>query len=399
MDAQRAFAVGRAGGTVDGAAAGAHEHGGGERPGAEDGPGTGMRQAEQGGHRGQLRRDDGQARGRYARQGRGRRRTRGLVATHIDSWENGAQNWTAKMREEFQKRRGYDLFPFLPVITGRVVDSAEVSERFLWDLRQTISDLVVENYAGHMRELANAAGLRFTVEAYGAPCDSIPYGGASDEPMGEFWSPSGAMETCRGMASAGHVYGQADHRRGILHRRRPGEVAGAPRLAQGAGRHGVLRRHQPVCVSPLRAAALGRRPASRHDDGALGPALRTHGNVVGAVRRVASLPGPLPVPVAAGAVRRGHLLPATGTAAAVLRGSPAPGLRLRRMRCESGAEPHVGEERPDHAARRDELPAAGPAPNRADDAAAVAQDQGPGAGRGDDRRHAAAEVAQPLGVS
>jgi hypothetical protein len=138
---------------------------------------------------------------------KGGRANMGLVATHIDSWENGAQNWTAKMREEFQKRRGYDLFPFLPVITGRVVESAEVSERFLWDLRQTISDLVVENYAGHMRELAKAAGLRFTVEAYGAPCDSIPYGGASDEPMGEFWSPSGAMETCKGMASAGHVYG------------------------------------------------------------------------------------------------------------------------------------------------------------------------------------------------
>jgi hypothetical protein len=59
-----------------------------------------------------------------------------------------------------------------------------------------------------MRELAHAARLRFTVEAYGGPCDSIPYGGASDEPMGEFWSPSGAMETCRGMASAGHVYGR-----------------------------------------------------------------------------------------------------------------------------------------------------------------------------------------------
>lgn len=132
----------------------------------------------------------------------------GLVATHIDSWENGSQNWTAQMREEFQKRRGYDLFPFLPVITGRVVDSLEVSERFLWDLRQTVSELVVENYAGHMRELARAHGLRFTVEAYGCPCDSIPYGGQADEPMGEFWSPSGAMETCKGMAGCSHVYGK-----------------------------------------------------------------------------------------------------------------------------------------------------------------------------------------------
>ncbi len=132
----------------------------------------------------------------------------GLVATHIDSWENGAQNWTANMRWEFQKRCGYDLLPFLPVFTGRVVESLEVSERFLWDLRQTVSELVIENYAGEMHRLAHAHGLRFTCEAYGGPCDSIPYGGQADEPMGEFWSPSGAIETCRGMACAGHLYGK-----------------------------------------------------------------------------------------------------------------------------------------------------------------------------------------------
>lgn len=134
----------------------------------------------------------------------------GLIATHIDSWENGAQNWTAKMREEFQLRRGYDLMPFLPVFTGRVVTSLEISERFLWDLRQTVSELVIENYAGHFRELAHAAGMRFTVEAYGAPCDSIPYAGQSDEPMGEFWTPgAGAIETCKAMASAAHIYGKS----------------------------------------------------------------------------------------------------------------------------------------------------------------------------------------------
>ena len=133
----------------------------------------------------------------------------GLVATHIDSWENGSQNWTAAMRQEFQRRRGYDLTPFLPVFTGRVVESLEVSERFLWDVRRTVSELVIENYAGHFHRLANAHGMRFTVEAYGGPCDCIPYGGQSDEPMGEFWTPGGgALETCRGMASAGHVYGK-----------------------------------------------------------------------------------------------------------------------------------------------------------------------------------------------
>jgi hypothetical protein len=133
---------------------------------------------------------------------------RTLVTTHIDSWENGAQNWTARMREEFTKRRGYDPLAFLPVVTGRVVDALEISERFLWDLRQTVSELVVENYAGPMADLANGSGLEFSCEAYGGPCDDISYGGRADEPMGEFWIGGGAWETLKEMASAAHVYGK-----------------------------------------------------------------------------------------------------------------------------------------------------------------------------------------------
>lgn len=131
-----------------------------------------------------------------------------LAATHVDSWENGSQNWTARMRAEFQARRGYDLLPYLPAMTGRVVTSLEVSERFLWDLRRTISELVVENYAGHLRDLAHQRGLRFTIEAYGSPCDHLPYAGQCDEPMGEFWVGGGALNTCKGMASAAHIYGK-----------------------------------------------------------------------------------------------------------------------------------------------------------------------------------------------
>ena len=131
-----------------------------------------------------------------------------LVATHIDSWENGSQNWTGRMREEFQKRRGYDPLPFLPTLSGRVVESLEVSERFLWDLRQTVSDLVVENYAGHMARLAQQRGLRLSIEAYGGPCDDMTYAGRADEPMCEFWIGGGAFETCKEMASAAHTYGK-----------------------------------------------------------------------------------------------------------------------------------------------------------------------------------------------
>ena len=133
-----------------------------------------------------------------------------LVSTHIDSWEVGSQNWTSKMRAEFQTRRGYDLLKFLPAFTGRVVDSVEVTERFLWDLRQTVSDLIVENYAGEFRRLANRHGLRLSIEAYDAPVDEMTYGGQADEPMAEFWSwpKYGAAYSCTEMASVAHTYGR-----------------------------------------------------------------------------------------------------------------------------------------------------------------------------------------------
>jgi hypothetical protein len=134
-----------------------------------------------------------------------------LVSTHIDSWEVGPQNWTENFTEEFKRLRGYDILKFLPVLTGRTVENLEISERFLWDFRQTISDLLVENYAGRLHELARQHGLRLSIEAYdGDPCDDLTYAGRADEPMGEFWSwvPYGLAFSCTEMASAAHVYGK-----------------------------------------------------------------------------------------------------------------------------------------------------------------------------------------------
>lgn len=140
---------------------------------------------------------------------------RTFVSTHIDSWEVGSQNWTPKFREEFQRVRGYDPLPLLPVMSGRVVDSIEVSERFLRDVRQTISDLLCENYAGHMRALAQRHGLRLSIEAYDKPpCDDLTFAGRADEPMAEFWSWHGSIPgaghrySSTEMASAAHVYGK-----------------------------------------------------------------------------------------------------------------------------------------------------------------------------------------------
>ncbi|MCY2990002.1 MAG: glycosyl hydrolase [Planctomycetota bacterium] len=133
-----------------------------------------------------------------------------LISLHIDSWEMGPQNWTGKFPEEFQQRRGYDLRRYLPVMTGRVVDSLEVSERFLWDLRQTILELIAENHAGHLAELAHQHGLQLSIEPYdGTPCDDMTYGARADVPMGEFWRDTfSTWFSCTEASSIAHVYGK-----------------------------------------------------------------------------------------------------------------------------------------------------------------------------------------------
>jgi len=131
-----------------------------------------------------------------------------LTMTHIDSWETGSQNWTAGFREEFQKRRGYDLLPYLPTLTGRAVETRAISERFLWDLRRTVADTLLENYAGHMREISHQHGLTLSIEAYGGgPLEDVAYGGRADVPMSEFWTGQRPGTWNKEMASSAHVYG------------------------------------------------------------------------------------------------------------------------------------------------------------------------------------------------
>jgi len=64
----------------------------------------------------------------------------------------GAQNWSPNFRKEFIKRRGYDPKLYLPVYAGMTVESLQVSERFLWDVRQTSNELILENHAGRFKE-------------------------------------------------------------------------------------------------------------------------------------------------------------------------------------------------------------------------------------------------------
>jgi len=135
----------------------------------------------------------------------------GLKMLHMDSWEMGAQNWTPKFREEFTKRRGYDPLPFYPVYAGLVVESLEKSERFLWDLRQTGQELVIENHAMHLKKYGQKYNMGFSIEPYDMnPTADMVLGALADVPMGEFWSKGYGFNSsfsCIQAASIGHVNG------------------------------------------------------------------------------------------------------------------------------------------------------------------------------------------------
>ena len=113
----------------------------------------------------------------------------GLQMLHMDSWEMGAQNWSPFFREEFTRRRGYDPLPFYPVYAGIMVQSHEASERFLWDLRQTAQELVMENHAGQIKRYAKRYGMGLSIEPYDMnPTADLELASVADMPMCEFWS-------------------------------------------------------------------------------------------------------------------------------------------------------------------------------------------------------------------
>jgi hypothetical protein len=111
----------------------------------------------------------------------------------VDSWECGYQNWTQNMMPEFEKRRGYSLMKFIPVLCGDVVGSNAKSEAFLYDFRKTIADLIEENYYKPLSTLCHQNKLEFHSEViYGdanyPPLDVLRSNSYVDLPMFEFWA-------------------------------------------------------------------------------------------------------------------------------------------------------------------------------------------------------------------
>jgi hypothetical protein len=137
-----------------------------------------------------------------------------------DSWEAGSQNWTDNMIDQFKKLRGYDPTPWMPVLAGRVVESAEASDRFLWDFRKTISDLIANEHYAQLEATLHERGMGHYGESHEGGrafvADGMEVKKFNEVPMSAMWTQTpgvnneqfGYNADDRESASVAHIYGQ-----------------------------------------------------------------------------------------------------------------------------------------------------------------------------------------------
>jgi len=137
-----------------------------------------------------------------------------LKQMYVCSYELSGSTWTPGFLAEFQKRRGYDMAKYLPVLAGATLKDKTVAERFVYDYRKTLGDLLVDAFYKTATELSNRHGLLLCAEAGGpgpplhqVPVDALRAQGAIDIPRGEFWKDHDVW-VVKETACASHIYGK-----------------------------------------------------------------------------------------------------------------------------------------------------------------------------------------------
>jgi hypothetical protein len=126
-----------------------------------------------------------------------------------DSLEVQGSDWSPNFLEEFQKRRGYDLKPYLPALVNGAPDSVEgkstADVRHDWG--KTLTELADDNYLRPLTEFAHQHHTLFRSQSYGTPPVILSSNAIADLPEGEGWFWRRFSPT-RWAASANHLYGR-----------------------------------------------------------------------------------------------------------------------------------------------------------------------------------------------
>jgi hypothetical protein len=146
--------------------------------------------------------------------------SKGIRYVINDSWEAGSQNWTDNMIAQFRKLRGYDPIPWMPVLTGQIVENSEASDRFLWDFRKTIADLIANEHYGELEDILHERGMKHYGESHESGrafvADGMEVKKFNEVPMSAMWTQTPGVNNIqygynaddRESASVAHIYGQ-----------------------------------------------------------------------------------------------------------------------------------------------------------------------------------------------
>ncbi len=112
----------------------------------------------------------------------------GVKAFFNDSYEVYNADWTPNFFTDFEKRRGYDLRNYLNILTSK--DSTDAVARLKSDYRETISDLMVENFSTVFTNWTNKRNTKSVNQAHGSPGNLLDLYGAFDIPECETFGSS-----------------------------------------------------------------------------------------------------------------------------------------------------------------------------------------------------------------
>ncbi|MBV8631828.1 MAG: glycoside hydrolase [Silvibacterium sp.] len=127
-------------------------------------------------------------------------------AVFSDSLEDYGSDWTPNLLDEFRRRRGYDLTPYLPALVG---DIGPETAAIRHDWGRTLTELANENFLQPMHAWAQRHHTLLRSQTYGYPPVSLASNQYEDLPEGEgkatflMWRE---FSDTRWAASAGHLF-------------------------------------------------------------------------------------------------------------------------------------------------------------------------------------------------
>lgn len=135
----------------------------------------------------------------YKNASKGRIGERGIRYILTDSYEAEYQTWTPNMANEFYNRHQYDLYKYMPALAGMIINTPEHTDGFLKDWRETIGELMAENYTRLSEIAKNEYHLkgRYTESHENGRAyigDGMDLKATAEVPMSAMWMNASWME-------------------------------------------------------------------------------------------------------------------------------------------------------------------------------------------------------------